>query len=245
VIALPAPPLVHHEHPAPWRQDVAALPRQRTDGDVRTGVAVLYGSFACPWSYLASQRADHITTPALHPAWRMIDPRAAPGTRLSAPGSRLDRQGAEAAVAELEAVRALLLPGEHLPARPPPFVPHAGPAVVGYAEAVGAGVGQQVRRVLFDAYWQQGLDIGLPEVLRRILEAPLRAGSSAARSVAEHGYAVTLTGGPITTDAHLRMLAWHTARPATLADGLPTLVADGISTSGRAALAALAARQAS
>lgn len=135
----------------------------------------------------------------------MIDPDAAPGTRLAVPGSRLDPPGAEQAAADLEAVRALPLPGEHLPGSMPVFVPHTGPGVVGYAEAVGAGVSDQVRRLLFDVYWQQGADIGPPEVLRRILQAPLRAGASAVRPFREHGYAVTLTGGAITTEAHRRV----------------------------------------
>lgn len=241
--ALPAPPLIHHEHPARWAQDTTPLPlpRQRPDGDAPVGRAVLYGSFACPWSYLASQRADLIADPALRPTWRMVDPDAPPGTRLAAPGRRLDPEQAERSAADLEAARALLLPGERLPARPPAFVPHAGPAVVAYAEAVGAGVGDHVLRVLFDAYWQHGLDIGLPEVLRRVLGDTFRSGSSTARCIQEDGYAVTLTGGPITTDAHLRARAWHQSQPAG-DGGLPALTADNRTDHGPAALAALARR---
>lgn len=235
--ALPAPPLLHHEHPAPWRPDVAPLPRQRTDGDAPAGRAVLYGSFSCPWSYLASQRTDLIPDPALRPVWRMVDPDGAPGTRLSAPGRRPGPEEAALSAAGLEALRALLLPGERLPDRAPAFVPHGGPAVVAYAEAVGAGVGDQVRRLLFDAYWQQGIDIGLPEVLRRLLGDALRSGSSAARCIAEHGYAVTLTGGPITTDAWLRVRAWHQSRPA---GGLPALTSGARTDCGPEALAVLA-----
>lgn len=237
-------PLVHHEHPARWVQDVPAvpvLPRQRNDGDLPTGHAVVYGSFSCPWSYLASQRTDLVRDPALRPTWRMVDPDAAPGTRLSAPGLRLDPPAAERAATDLDAVRALLLPGEHLPARPPVFVPHTGPAVAGYAEAVGAGVGDQVRRLLFDAYWQEGADIGLPEVLRRLLQAPLQAGTSAVRPVRDSGYAVTLTGGPITTDAYRRTRAWQQRWLTTGTGALPALAADGTATHGPAALVALAA----
>jgi len=237
-------PLVHHEQPARWVQDLEAvpLPRQRTDGEVQVRSGVLYGSFSCPWSYLASQRTDRIPAAVLRPAWRMIDPDVAPGTRLAAPGPQRDALGAERAAADLEAVRELLLPGEHLPARPPALVPHTGPAVVGYAEAVGAGVGDRVRRLLFDAYWLHGADIGLPDVLRRILQAPLRAGSSSSTPVREYGYAVTLTGGPITTDAHLRVRAWHAGWRATSADALPALTVDTTTTSGPAALTALTAR---
>ena len=242
--ALPATPLVHHEHPARWSQDtLLPLPRQRPDDDRPTGRGVLYGSFACPWSYLASQRTDRIPEPALRPVWQMIDPAAAPGTRLAAPGRALDAPAAEKAAADLAAVRALLLPGEHLPGRPPAFVPHIGPAVVGYAEAVGAGVADQVRRILFDAYWRQGRDIGMPEVLRRLLHSPLRAGTSAVRPIRQHGYAVTLTGGPLTTAAHHRLRRWH-ADWLTLGGHALVLVTDQGTTQADAALAALAGRRA-
>ena len=241
--ALPAPPLVHHEHPARWAQDtLLPLPRQRPDDDRPTGGGVLYGSFACPWSYLASQRTDRILAPALRPVWRMIDADAAPGTRLASPGRRLDLQGAEEAAADLAAVRALLLAGEHLPDRPPAFVPHTGPAVVGYAEGVGAGVGDQVRRILFDAYWRQGLDIGMPEVLRRLLHSPLRSGTSTVRPISQHGYAVTLTGGPLTTAAHRRLRHWHEGQPSSGGVAL-ALTTDQGTTRADAALGALAERR--
>lgn len=242
--ALPATPLVHHEHPARWAHGPTPLPlpRQRPDDDPPTGRGVLYGSFACPWSYLASQRTDRIPDPALRPVWRMIDPDAAPGTRLAAPGRRLDPPAAQKAAAGLAAVRALLLPGEHLPDRPPALLPHTGPAVVGYAEAVGAGVGDQVRPILFDAYWRQGLDIGLPEVLRRLLHTPLRAGTSTVQPISEHGYAVTLTGGPVTTAAHHRLRRWHEDRP-TFGGPALALITDQGTTQADAALSALAGRR--
>lgn len=232
-------PLVHHEHRARWAQGIAGVPRQRTAVDLPTGGGVMYGSFSCPWSYLASQRTDLIADAASRPTWRMVDVEAAPGTRLAAPGRRLDAPSTERAAADLEAVRALLLPGEHLPARPPAFVPHTGPAVVGYAEAVAAGVPDQVRRLLFDAYWQHGTDIGLPEVLRRLLQAPLRDGTSEVRAIAEHGYGVTLTGGPMTTDAHRRTRAWHDGWLATCVAGLPALTVGASTMCAAAALTAL------
>lgn len=238
--ALAAPPPVRHGHPARWAHDTTALPLpRRADDEPPARRAVVYGSFACPWSYLASQRIDLVPDPD-RPVWRMTDPDGPPGTRLAAPGRRLGPREAEEAASQLEAVRALPLPGERLPARPPAFVPHCGPAVVAYAEAVGAGAGDQVRRILFDAYWQDGLDIGLPDVLRRLLHAPLTAGTSTVRPIRDHGYAVTLTGGPMTTDAHLRVRAWHRSRPAALDRASLALTADGRTERGPAALAALA-----
>jgi hypothetical protein len=234
-------PQVHHQHRAPWLQDTTAVPVQRrSDDDPRpAGRAVLYGSFTCPWSYLASQRTDLIGDPALRPSWRMVDPAAPPGTRLAAAGRRRDDAGAARAAQDLEAVRTLLLPGEHLPAQPPSVVAHAGPAAVGYAEAVGAGVGDEVRRLLFDAYWEHGADIGLPDVLRRVLAAALRGGCSATRSIRAHGYAVTLTGGPVTSDAHRRLTAWQQAWSRHGAE-VPALTSATDTTGGTAVLAALA-----
>ena len=148
-MAPPDPPLVHHEHPAPWRPVVATVPRQRTDGDVSPGVAMMYGSFACPWSYLASQRTAGITDPARRPTWRMIDTDGPPGTRLSAPGGRLDPSGTDKRQPSWRRCARSCSPASTCPPGHLGFVPHTGPAVVGYAEAVGAGVGEQVRRLLF------------------------------------------------------------------------------------------------
>lgn len=236
----PVQPPVHHDHRARWVQDPPGLPLPRPahaqGSDARETV---YGSFTCPWSYLASQRTD-LWPRAARPSWRMLDTEAAPGAHLAAAGRRLDAGSAAATAADLERVRALLLPGEHLPAQSPSFVPHTGPAVVGYAEAVVAGVADQVRRLLFDAYWEQGLDIGVPEVLRRLLEAPLRAGTSQVRAVHDHGYAVTLTGGPLTGEAHRLLTTWHRAAPSSGSGGLPALTGHSVTPRGAAALYALA-----
>jgi hypothetical protein len=235
-------PPVHHDHRARWVEDESRrlLPRQRAVVSAPAGRPLLHGSFACPWSYLASQRTARIGDPRLRPTWRMSDPDGAPGTRLAAPGPRLEAAGLELAVAELEAVRAHLLPGEHLPGRPPGFVPHTGPAVVGLAEAVGAGVGLPVRVLLFEAYWMDGADIGQPEVLRRLIGGALRTGDSPVRSVQAHGYAVTLTGGPVSSDAHSRLRRWHAAGERSGAAPL-AMTAGDVTTRNAATLSALAA----
>ena len=116
-------------------------------------------------------------------------------------GVRFDAAGRQHLQDESTTIRALLQPGEVLPADAPGFLPNTGPAVAGYAEAYGAGVAGPVRRLLFDACWTGGADIGNPEVLRRLLAGPIRAGHSTSLPLRDSGYAVSLAGGPITTES--------------------------------------------
>jgi hypothetical protein len=82
-------------------------------------------------------------------------------------------------------------------------------AVSGYAEAYGAGVGCDVRRVLFAAYRLDHLDIGNPEVLRKLLAGPIRRGHSPSMPLRDSGYAVSMSGAPITVEAWRRIQAWN------------------------------------
>lgn len=47
----------------------------------------------------------------------------------------------------------------------------------GYAEAYGAGVAEDVRRLLFRTYWIEDADIGDPRVLRTPLAGPILRGT--------------------------------------------------------------------
>lgn len=216
-----------------------AAPRGRPDAaDPERGGPmhpVVYGSFSCPWSYLASQRTGLITDISRRPLWRMI----APESRLPVAGTPLDTAGRQRLQAELAVVAEAQGPGERLPTQPPNFLPNTGPAVAGYAEAVGAGVGDRVRELLFDAYWQSGADIGNPEILRRLLAAPIRAGRSTSWPLRDFGYAVSLAGGPITNDAYYRIKDWRSGWRSAKGTALPTLVDGGTTISGEPVLAYL------
>lgn len=204
-------------------------------GDTPPPVTVLYGSFSCPWCYLASQRTSLLADLSRRPLWRML----APQPRLPAAGRPLDASARQRLEVELASINDILLPGEMLPARVPTFVPNTGPAVVGYSEAVGAGVGGPVRELLFDAYWQRGSDIGNPEVLRRLLAAPIRAGHSASWPLRDFGYAVSLAGGPITNDAYDRIRDWRADWHAAKGTTFPTLIVPDTTSTGEAVLAIL------
>lgn len=114
-------------------------------------------------------------------------------------------------------------------------------AVSGYAEAFGIGVGNEVRRLLFDAYWTKGLDIGSPEVLRSLLASTIQKGTATSFSLRAAGYAVSTNRGPITVDAYRRIASWRESWLA-ITQTIPTLTVGNISHIGVDALAWLAGR---
>lgn len=164
----------------------------------------------------------------------------APDPHLHVTGQRLDTDDRQHLQADLDAARMVMLPGERLPEHAPAFMPNTAPAVVGYAEADGAGVADPVRRLLFDAYWNDGADIGNPEVLRRLLADPISAGHSTSWPLRESGYAVTLAGGPITNGAYRRIQDWRTASATAAAGAVPTMVSDDGTVTGVDVLSQLA-----
>lgn len=199
---------------------------------------VVYGDFTCPFSYLASRRIDLLDDRDGEVEWRAVE--HAPHTPLN--GLRLDPEAAKDAEREWRRVQELLLPDEELPGRPPTVLSSTQAAVAAYAEAVGAGVGPAVRRLLFRAYWVDGLDIGNPEILRPLLAATVRAGTSTSAPLHEFGYAVTPARGPITSDAYRRIREWHKQWVSLGDPTIPTMQEDGQTISGVPALIRLGER---
>ena len=161
---------------------------------------VLYGDLNCPWSYLASRRARALQAAGLEVELRAVehDP-----WRPGQGGSRFDDLHEE-----MDRVCAELLPGEELPYSLAGFVPRTQAAVSGYAEAYAAGVAPRVRDLLFEAFWLHGLDVGDPKVVRTLLVDAIRSGSSPSEPLREWGYAVAVTGGPVSTTAWRLISAW-------------------------------------
>ncbi|HLU58070.1 MAG TPA: DsbA family protein [Pseudonocardia sp.] len=181
---------------------------------------IVYGDFGCPYSYLSSRRADALGAADVRVDWRAVehDPQ------LPVIGRRLDQDDHLRIKQELGEVTELLLPGETLPWEPPTLAPNTQAAVAGYAEAYGAGVADDVRRLLFSTYWVDGADIGDPEVLRRRLTGPFLRGNSPSDPLRESGYAVSVARGPITTAAWRRIRAWREEWERLGTRVVPTLV---------------------
>ena len=70
------------------------------EGASLSAVPVLYGSFSCPWCYLASQHSDQLTDLAGGPQWRMVDQ----DPHLPVGGLRLETPERERLQRELTAV---------------------------------------------------------------------------------------------------------------------------------------------
>jgi 2-hydroxychromene-2-carboxylate isomerase len=166
---------------------------------------IVYGDFSSLRSYLASILTDTLVGTDAAVEWRAVQHHP----RLPFPGLRLDEAAQQCLAAEWLECRPLLSEDLTVRYRPRTFIPNTQATVAAFAEANDAGVGDEVRQLLFNAYWANGDDIGDPEVLRRLVAAPLRRGTSTARPVAQSGYAVTLAHGPVTSGAYRRIQAWN------------------------------------
>lgn len=139
---------------------------------------IVYGDFGLPECHLASRRVDALAAAGVATDWRAVE--SAPD--LPVTGRRLTAGDQDALAERCRLLDGLLLPGERLPWAVPGFVPRTEAAVSGYAEAHGTKVDADVRRLLFELYWRDGMDIGSPTALRVPLAGPmLRAGVDAVR----------------------------------------------------------------
>lgn len=119
---------------------------------------IVYGSFGCPYCFLASSLMDQVPPEAgVVIKWRAVVHRAVPKQGLSVEGDRAIALGREVAdVARLGG------PGFeiHLPQHYPDTT--IATATLASTSAANAG---RVRRALFWAYWVDGADIGDPDVV--------------------------------------------------------------------------------
>lgn len=181
---------------------------------------LLYGDFNCPWSYLAERRARLLGDHGVAVDWRAVEheprrPRRHGDTRF------------ECLRSEMGLVERWLLPGEGYPYSLTGFVPYTAAALSGYAEAYGAGVADLVHPLLFEAFWVHGLDIGDPRLVRTLLVDAIRSGRSDSELLRTWGYAVDVTGGPVTTGAWRLARAWRREWRGTGKEVVPVLYVDG------------------
>lgn len=217
---------------------------------------IVYADFNCPYSYLASQRADALISSGIaRVSWRAVEhDRRLPvtGTPSGADQARWARELAE--------VASLALPGERAPAAPPPVVSNTGAAVAAYAEAVSDGIADELRRRLFAAIWAQGRHLsGAGEVRRQVAALTWRPGDIAARlaspdlsGLLDHdpdaaqvmrrsGGTVTPDGGPLTTAGWQRIRHWRQEWLALPSPVIPAVIGpDQCVRSGVAGLRCLA-----
>lgn len=181
---------------------------------------VLYGDLTCAWSYLASRRAALLERAGVQVDWRMVEhERPTPGHGPS-PAARL-----AVTRRDLDHVTRRLLPGEQLPHALAGFVPYTKPAVSGYAEAVLARVGTSVRQLLFDAFWMHGVDLGDARLVRMLLVDTVRSGHASSDLLRDWGYAVDVTGAPVTAAAWRLVRDWRSSWSAG-GEIVPVLVDD-------------------
>lgn len=180
---------------------------------------VLYLDFTCAWSYLASRRAAVLQAsggPVLDV--RAVEHAASVGGTVADSLTRLRTTA--------EQVAGHLLTGEELPYALAGFVPHTKAAVSGYAEAYGAGVASRVRHLLFEGFWLHAVDLGDPYLVRTLLVDAVRSGSSPSEALREWGYAVDMTGRPITTTGCRLVRQWRAQWSELDVGGVPLLVID-------------------
>ncbi len=216
---------------------------------------IVYGDFNCPYSYLASQRADQLARAGTEVDWRAVEhDRCVPRTGGRAGSDR------SAAAAELAEVATLALPGERVPAGPPILVTNTQAAVAAYAEAVSDGVADDLRRRVFAAIWVHGLHLSSAYEVRRLLTAVMWPQEDIAdrlaspelpsllirdrdltRMVRRSGGAIGLDGGPLTTTGCRRIRQWRQEWLALPSAVIPAVIGpDQVARFGADALAYLA-----
>ena len=184
---------------------------------------IVYGDFNCPYSYLASQRADRLARGGIARVdWRAMEHDR--GLALTGTPSEADRCAWDKELAE---VAALALPGEDVPATPP-VISNTRAAVAAYAEAVSDGIADELRRRLFAAIWVDRRHISSayevrplvtelmwpPEDIADRLASPdipslLDRDPDLWRTVRRSGGTIAPDGGPLTTGGWRRIRTWR------------------------------------
>lgn len=198
---------------------------------------IIYGDFNCPYSYLASQRADLLIEAGVAVDWRAVEhDRCLPAGGLPSGSDQASRDR------ELAEVASLALPGERVPALPA-VISNTEAAVAAYAEAVSDGVADELRGSLFRAIWALGLNLSSPHEVRRLvtdlmwpredvavrLTSPdfpslLLRDTDMTRIVRRSGGMIALNGVPLTTAGWERVRQWRRERLALPSQVIPAVI---------------------
>lgn len=169
---------------------------------------IVYADFTSAACYLASVRIDQLAESGYAlPAWRAVEYRP----RLPMAGVRLDGPARTVRRRELDAAQQLVELSEEFEARVTDFLPNSQAAVAAYAESFEVGIPDLVRKLLFEAYWIHGRDIGSPNVLRNLLLGEFENARASTDPPRLSGYVVSVQGSPVTTAAYRRVRDWQDA----------------------------------
>lgn len=189
---------------------------------------IVYADFSCPECYLAARRADLLAATGVPVDFRAVEHE--PG--LPVTGRPLDERAQAALTERFAALSELLLPDEELPWAMPTRQPKTEAAVTALAEAIGAEVGDDVRRLVYGLYWIDGADIGNPNMLRIPLAGAIRRGRSTVSALHESGYGVAPDRGPVSTAGWRRLRDWREDYRVLGRPQLPVVLVDGATLTG-------------
>jgi 2-hydroxychromene-2-carboxylate isomerase len=192
---------------------------------------VIYGDFACPWSYLASQRSDALEAAGVSVDWRAVEGCLHPWD------TRASRQRLKQVRDAIPEVLAVLGPGESFPTSIARYTPCTAAAVSAFAEGCAAGRSTVIRGLLFDALWVHGADLNNANTLRRLTAPVLMDSASPSAVVREWGMVPDVTGAPVSTAAWSLRREWASAWQHIQSAGTPWLLVDGRPTFGSDAVA--------
>lgn len=194
---------------------------------------LLLADLTSPWAYLAHLRLDLEASanegegedhPTTGPVWWAVEST----TTIPLSGLRTEGPERDRLREELAAVRDLALDDEEIPDDVPAVLPHPRPVAAAYAEAVTLGRGPQALDLLLRAYWQDGLDVGDPEVLRRLMPRVLvdDLAPCTGDPRREWGYVVSPAREPL-SDAAFRLMGRWQQRWVDLGRPGPLALVDG------------------
>lgn len=196
---------------------------RETTATAPDGIPVVYADFSCPLCDRAAARVAVLGAAGHVVDWRAVE------THPSLPRSGRPRTEQERAAAteQLGALAEILVPDEAASPNVPVLLPKTESAVSAHAEAYHTPVEHEVRRILLDLYWREGVNIGTPDAIRDALTGPMLRSGSSCEPIRSYGYAVSIAGGPMSAEGQDRIDTWRAEWLELGLPELPALVVDG------------------